>query len=48
MEVENNYDEPEQFAEIFFNLLQKERKIGGKWLKQLQMNSFFNPFAGKQ
>ncbi len=46
--VENNYDEPEQFAEFFFNLLQKEKKIGGKWLKQLQMNSFFKPFAGKQ
>ena len=46
--VENNYEDPEMFADYFYNILQKEKKSGGKWFKQLQINSFFSPFSGKQ
>ena len=46
--VENNSEDPEQFADYFYSILLKERRTGGKWLKQHQMNSFFNSFSGKQ
>ena len=46
--VENSSEDPEQFADYFYSILQKERKTGGKWLKQYQINSFFNSFPGKQ
>ena len=44
--VENNSEDPEQFADFFYTILQKERKTGGKWLKQI--NSIFSSFSGKQ
>ena len=40
--VENNYENPEQFAEYFYSLLIKEKRTGGKWYRQIQMNSFFS------
>ncbi len=46
--IENSFEEPEQFAEYFYNILQKERKTAGKWLKPLQMNTLFSSFSGRQ
>jgi hypothetical protein len=46
--IENTSDNPEQFAEYFLTLFSKERKIGGKWYKPLQVNSFFNSLSGRQ
>ena len=46
--VENSFQDPELFADYFYNILQKEKKSGGKWFRQHQMNSLFSPFSGKR
>ncbi len=45
--IENNFEDDEHFSESFFALLQRDRKTGGKWVKQLQINSFLSSFSSK-